>query len=44
LTQPVGAAIFFWMLLRSTIITMRNGGIVWRGTFYSTEELKRGIV
>jgi hypothetical protein len=44
LTQPVGAAIFFWMLLRSTIVTIRNGGIRWRGTFYSLEELKKGVV
>jgi glycosyltransferase involved in cell wall biosynthesis len=44
LTQPVGAVIFFWMLLRSTIVTIRNGGIRWRGTFYSLEELKKGVV
>jgi hypothetical protein len=44
LTQPVGALIFCWMLLRSTIITLWNGGIVWRGTFYAMEELKRGVV
>jgi glycosyltransferase involved in cell wall biosynthesis len=44
LTQPVGALIFCWMLLRSTVITLRKGGIVWRGTFYSLEELKRGVV
>jgi hypothetical protein len=44
LTQPVGALIFCWMLMRSTIITMRNGGITWRGTFYPIEELKRGVV
>jgi glycosyltransferase involved in cell wall biosynthesis len=44
LTQPIGAVIFFWMLLRSTIVTTRNGGITWRGTFYSMEELKRGMV
>jgi hypothetical protein len=44
LTQPVGALIFLWMLLRSTIITLRNGGITWRGTFYPTKELKKGVV
>jgi glycosyltransferase involved in cell wall biosynthesis len=44
LTQPVGALIFCWMLLRSTVVTLRNGGITWRGTFYSLEELKRGVV
>jgi hypothetical protein len=44
LTQPVAAVIFFWMLLRSTIVTLRNGGIRWRGTFYPLEELRRGIV
>jgi glycosyltransferase involved in cell wall biosynthesis len=44
LTQPVGALILAWMLMRSTIITLRKGGITWRGTFYPLEELKRGIV
>jgi glycosyltransferase involved in cell wall biosynthesis len=43
-TQPAGALIFCWMLLRSTIITLKNSGITWRGTFYSLEELKRGVV
>jgi glycosyltransferase involved in cell wall biosynthesis len=42
LTQPVGALIFFWMLVRSTVITLKNGGISWRGTFYPIEELRRG--
>ena len=41
---PVGALIFAWMLTRSTIITLWQGGVVWRGTFYPLEELKRGIV
>jgi glycosyltransferase involved in cell wall biosynthesis len=44
LTQPVGALIFCWMLMRSTVVTLRNGGITWRGTFYPIEDLKRGIV
>ncbi len=44
LTEPIGALIFAWMLARSTILTLWNGGIEWRGTFYPLEELKRGVV
>jgi hypothetical protein len=43
-TQPLGALIFAWMLVRSTIVTLRQGGIRWRGTFYAIEDLKRGVV
>ncbi len=41
LTLPLGAVLFNYMLLRSTFITLRQGGITWRGTFYSLEELRR---
>jgi len=44
LTYPIGALIFVWMLARSTIVTLWQGGIVWRGTFYPLDELKRGVV
>ena len=44
LTFPVGALVFAWMLARSTIVTLWRRGIVWRGTFYPLEELKRGVV
>ena len=44
LTHPVGAALFFYMLLRSTVVTLRQGGIVWRDTFYPLDDLKRGVV
>ena len=43
-THPVGALILVWMLARSTFVTLRQGGIIWRGTFYPIEELKRGAV
>jgi Glycosyl transferase family 2 len=43
-TYPIGAAIFAWMLARSTIVTLWQGGIVWRGTFYPLDELRRGVV
>jgi Glycosyl transferase family 2 len=43
-TFPIGALIFAWMLARSMIVTLWQGGIVWRGTFYPLEELRRGVV
>jgi glycosyltransferase involved in cell wall biosynthesis len=43
-TVPIGAVLFGYMLLRSTVYTLKQGGIVWRGTFYPLEALKRGAV
>jgi glycosyltransferase involved in cell wall biosynthesis len=43
-THPIGALIFCWMLLRSTIVTLRQGGVTWRGTFYKLSDLKKGVV
>jgi hypothetical protein len=43
-TVPIGAVIFSHMLLRSTVYTLKQGGIIWRGTFYPLEALKRGAV
>ncbi|HEV8384549.1 MAG TPA: glycosyltransferase family 2 protein [Candidatus Acidoferrales bacterium] len=44
LTHPLGALIFCWMIMRSTIATLWQGGIVWRGTFYPLTELRKGLV
>jgi glycosyltransferase involved in cell wall biosynthesis len=44
LTLPLAAVVFSYILLRSTVITLRQGGIYWRGTFYPLEELRRGLV
>ena len=44
LTHPVGAVLFCYMLLRSTAVTLWQGGVTWRDTFYPLEELKRGVV
>jgi Glycosyl transferase family 2 len=44
ISVPVGALIFVWMLARSMIVTLWQGGIVWRGTFYPLEELRKGMV
>lgn len=43
-THPLGALLFSYMLLRSTVVTLRQGGIIWRDTFYPLEDLKRGVV
>ncbi|WP_035356210.1 glycosyltransferase [Edaphobacter aggregans] len=40
LSFPAGALLFFYSLLRSAFITLREGGITWRGTFYSLAELR----
>lgn len=44
LSYPLGALLFAWMLARSMMVTLWQGGIVWRGTFYPLDELKRGVV
>jgi hypothetical protein len=44
LTLPMGACIFAYMILRSTMVTLRQGGIVWRDTFYPLDDLRRGLV
>lgn len=42
--HPVSAALFIYTLIRSTIFTLWNDGIVWRGTKYPLEELRKGMV
>jgi glycosyltransferase involved in cell wall biosynthesis len=44
LLHPVSAALFIYTLLRSMILTLWNDGITWRGTKYSLEELRKGMV
>jgi len=44
LTHPLGAAIFCYVMLRSTIVTLWRQGVVWRDTFYPLDELRKGVV
>jgi glycosyltransferase involved in cell wall biosynthesis len=44
LTQPLGAVLMSYMIARSAFVTVKQGGIVWRDTFYPLEDLKRGSV
>jgi glycosyltransferase involved in cell wall biosynthesis len=42
--HPVSSLLFIYTLLRSMFITLWNDGITWRGTKYSLEELRKGMV
>ncbi len=42
--HPVSTSLFMYTLLRSMILTLWNGGIVWRGTKYPLDELRKGMV
>jgi glycosyltransferase involved in cell wall biosynthesis len=42
--HPVSTALFVYTLLRSMFHTLRNNGIIWRGTKYPLEELRKGMV
>ncbi len=44
LLHPVSSALFVYTLLRSMFLTLWNDGIVWRGTKYRLEELRKGLV
>jgi glycosyltransferase involved in cell wall biosynthesis len=38
---PFSALVFVFTLLRSMLITLKQGGVIWRGTFYSLAELRK---
>ena len=42
--HPVSTVMFVYTLLRSMVMTLWNDGIVWRGTKYPLEELRKGMV
>jgi glycosyltransferase involved in cell wall biosynthesis len=44
LAHPIGALVFSWIAIRSMVVTLWRGGIVWRDTFYPLDELRRGSV
>lgn len=44
LLHPVSTALFVYTLFRSMGLTLWNDGIVWRGTRYPLEELRKGMV
>ena len=44
LLHPISTALFTYTMLRSTLLTLWQGGVIWRGTKYPLDELKRGLV
>lgn len=44
LSHSPAALLFAYIMLRSTLLTLVRGGVVWRGTFYPLEELRQGLV
>jgi glycosyltransferase involved in cell wall biosynthesis len=44
LLHPVSTALFIYTLLRSMFHALWNDGIIWRGTRYPLEELRKGMV
>lgn len=44
LLHPVSSTLFIFILLQSTFLTLARGGVVWRGTKYPLEELRKGMV
>lgn len=44
LTLPLGGSILCYMLARSTVVTLVQGGVRWRDTFYSLEDVRKGQV
>jgi hypothetical protein len=41
---PLTSALFVFILLRTMLLNLKQGGINWRGTFYSLKELKANKV
>jgi cellulose synthase/poly-beta-1,6-N-acetylglucosamine synthase-like glycosyltransferase len=44
LGYPLAALILIYIMLRSTWRTYRQRGIIWRGTLYPLDELRKGVV
>jgi glycosyltransferase involved in cell wall biosynthesis len=40
LAFPAAALVFIYAMVRSTVLTLMRGGVVWRGTFYPLRELR----
>jgi len=39
--HPIGTVMFSYALVRSVVLTLVRGGVVWRGTWYPLAELRK---
>jgi len=39
--HPIGCVLFIYAIVRSVVLTLLRGGVVWRGTWYSLAELRK---
>jgi len=44
LAYPLGALVLMYVILRSAWRAYRQNGIIWRGTFYPLDKLRKGVV
>jgi cellulose synthase/poly-beta-1,6-N-acetylglucosamine synthase-like glycosyltransferase len=42
--HPISTVLFTYTMIRSMCLTLWRGGVVWRGTKYPLEELRKGLV
>jgi glycosyltransferase involved in cell wall biosynthesis len=42
--HPISTMIFIYILFRSMFLTLWHDGVIWRGTKYPLEELRKGLV
>jgi glycosyltransferase involved in cell wall biosynthesis len=43
ITHPVSSTLIAYTILLSMFHTLRNGGVLWRGTLYPLDELRKGM-
>jgi glycosyltransferase involved in cell wall biosynthesis len=43
LTFPAAALVFVYAMVRSTVLTLKRGGVVWRDTLYPLRELREHV-
>ena len=41
--MPLAAAMVIYSMLRSMVVTIGNGGVTWRGTFYPLDQLRKHV-